>query len=381
MPLYDLHELIHNVTSAFVQQDTDPFSIDQEDPQENFIGLDAWTDRSDEKEPFWLDPETPVATQRAEDIHGVSPQPEANQRALDIHGVSNMTRHQLLAKARSRLGDEYEWGGTTKATGYDCSGLLFRIMQNNGYTSFPRTSTEIYNHSRKISVKKALKTPGAILWHEGHIALSAGDGVHTVEAMGEDYGVVEGLAGDRFTGGGILPETPTQGRNKAGFKKPKPVRPPKTKPTTLAIQPGTFSDLDLSPDMRPALSISRVLNEMPAMDPDWKATNDYAALAKAMAAKRGWTGQDWRAINAIIDGGSAYGMTIPDNQAESHWNPEALNPDSGATGIPQLLPSAHQVPKNWSDPRVQIAWLLDYIENRYETPKQALEFKLENGWY
>jgi len=91
-------------------------------------------------------------------------------------------------------------------------------------------------------------------------------------------------------------------------------------------------------------------------------------MARRMAAQRGWTGQDWRAIDSIIE-------------RESGWDPNAVNASSGAYGIPQILPSAHPNTELQSDPAGQIRWLLNYIAERYKTPAAALAFKDRMGWY
>ena len=81
-----------------------------------------------------------------------------------------------------------------------------------------------------------------------------------------------------------------------------------------------------------------------------------------------WQGQDWRAIDSIIE-------------RESGWDPNALNEGSGAYGIPQILPSAHPGANLQGDPRGQIKWLMDYISGRYGDPMSALSFKDSHGWY
>lgn len=124
---------------------------------------------------------------------------------IDVPNYATMTTNDFALKMLAREGAEYEWGGTTRRGGYDCSGLINRIMTNNGFANFPRHSSAIYEHSNKISVKKAIKTRGAILYTPGHIAVSLGNG-KTIEARGEDYGVVIGNAEGRFTHGGLLPE-------------------------------------------------------------------------------------------------------------------------------------------------------------------------------
>lgn len=74
---------------------------------------------------------------------------------------------------------------------------------------------------------------------------------------------------------------------------------------------------------------------------------------------------------------------------ESSWrnrkNPELIkNKNSSAYGIPQALPgnkmSSHG--DDWAtNPITQIRWAIDYIEERYKTPCNALRFHDENGYY
>lgn len=95
------------------------------------------------------------------------------------------------------------------------------------------------------------------------------------------------------------------------------------------------------------------------------------ALANQMAASLyGWRG---RQVACLDD------LWIH----ESGFRSDALNASSGATGIPQLLPSVHQVPAGWSDPRVQIGWGLSYIRGKYVTPCGAWSFEMSHtpNWY
>lgn len=96
--------------------------------------------------------------------------------------------------------------------------------------------------------------------------------------------------------------------------------------------------------------------------------NRWEQLASQMAQKKyGWGANQFNAIDQIAS-------------AESGWNPNAVNPSSGAYGIPQILPSAH--PDSLGlDPRQQIAWMLHYIQGRYGTPQHALDVRQQQGWY
>lgn len=105
--------------------------------------------------------------------------------------------------------------------------------------------------------------------------------------------------------------------------------------------------------------------------------NQYEQMARQMAAKRyGWDRGDFRYIDWIIGGGGPNNVV-----AESRWNPNAVNPSSGAYGIPQILPAAHPDTHLQNNPRGQIRWLLRYIKGRYGTPQQAYQFKSQKGWY
>ena len=66
---------------------------------------------------------------------------------------------------------------------------------------------------------------------------------------------------------------------------------------------------------------------------------------------------------------------------ESGWLTTALNKGSGATGIPQLLPSAHPIPANWSSATVQITWGIQYIDSTYGSPSAAWAHEESDGWY
>ena len=99
--------------------------------------------------------------------------------------------------------------------------------------------------------------------------------------------------------------------------------------------------------------------------------NANEALANQMAASGyGWTGGQATCLDELWT-------------HESGFRSDAVNSSSGATGIPQLLPSVHQVPANWSDPRTQIRWGLAYIHGKYGTPCGAWSFEMSHSpnWY
>lgn len=307
------------------------------------------------------------------------------------------TTGDFVRKLLKHKGEEYEWGGTTKRTGFDCSGLIYRTMLNAGYGGFPRTSGDIYAHSKHISVERAIKTPGAILWHEGHIAVSLGNG-KTIEAMGEDYGVVEGDAHDRFTGGGLLPEVPV-GKVRQELKR---LEGRKTRTRVISQKGRELGGSDLaaplpiapqSGDFTDAL-VSLVHEDVPVDTPKGKRTinlhgwekptntAEIVQYARHVAQQYGWTGKAFDAINTIIAGGMWKGHDVI---GESGWDPAADNKNSTADGIPQRLMSDHPFApgekQKWKDPRYQVRWLMRYLNRRYGDPFNAVQHKIETGWY
>lgn len=65
-------------------------------------------------------------------------------------------------------------------------------------------------------------------------------------------------------------------------------------------------------------------------------------------------------------------------EKESDWDPNAVNPSSGACKIPQALPCSKI--KDGSL-RGQILWGLRYIKSRYGSPAAAWRHSQRTGWY
>ncbi|GAA1860758.1 ubiquitin-like domain-containing protein [Myceligenerans crystallogenes] len=94
-------------------------------------------------------------------------------------------------------------------------------------------------------------------------------------------------------------------------------------------------------------------------------------IGQQMAAARGWTGSEWTCLEALWT-------------RESNWDHTAMNPSSGAYGIPQALPGSKMGShgSDWqTNPATQIAWGLDYIAGRYGTPCGAWGHSESVGWY
>ena len=100
--------------------------------------------------------------------------------------------------------------------------------------------------------------------------------------------------------------------------------------------------------------------------------------------------------NTVYSGGSARGYAQSVLSAdqfgcldslfakESGWNAHAMNPSSGAYGIPQALPGSKMASAgaDWqTNPVTQVKWGLGYIASRYGTPCAAWGHSQSVGWY
>lgn len=83
-------------------------------------------------------------------------------------------------------------------------------------------------------------------------------------------------------------------------------------------------------------------------------------IAYQIALRYGWSGSEWESLKTLWGN-------------ESSWNTDAVNPSSGACGIPQAYPCS-KIGANWRDPRTQLEWGANYIKERYGKPSAALHF-------
>lgn len=92
------------------------------------------------------------------------------------------------------------------------------------------------------------------------------------------------------------------------------------------------------------------------------------AFAKSILWAYGWNMGQWPYEVALW------------NQ-ESGWNAYAVNPASGAYGIPQALPGVWDHPYALGDYQAQVRWGDAYISGRYGNPQNAWAHEVANNWY
>jgi len=90
------------------------------------------------------------------------------------------------------------------------------------------------------------------------------------------------------------------------------------------------------------------------------------------------TKTDWLAASVIPQ--EAWGAADFIVSQESGWNPNAVNPSSGACGLAQALPCS-KVPGNPYDPINSLNWMNGYVVGRYGSWEGAVQHKEAEGWY
>lgn len=140
-----------------------------------------------------------------------------------------------------------------------------------------------------------------------------------------------------------------------------------SEPAESTYEPGALLQKLMQAAPRPSAGSPNSLDSLAGAP---KNPGDVVAMGRRLAAKYGYTGNEWDALYELW-------------RRESGWNPSADNPTSSAFGIPQALTGTHDVSSRYmaGDPRAQIKWGLNYIRQRYGSPSKALAFWDENNWY
>lgn len=129
--------------------------------------------------------------------------PSLSKPAADVSPPPvSVIRERLVDTAKSFIGVDYAWGGTSARSGFDCSGLVLAVFQLNGL-AMPRSVWDQYRAGTPIAKDRLTKgdlvffsaTPGGPL---SHVGIYIGDGVF-IHAPGSGKNVRrESLATDWF---------------------------------------------------------------------------------------------------------------------------------------------------------------------------------------
>ncbi len=145
-------------------------------------------------------------------------------------------------------------------------------------------------------------------------------------------------------------------------------RPVVGKLMSRLTQPKSFKKIAPSVNLDPPTKLPSITRASGGNSPDGDNLANLA-LGQQMAADRGWTGPAWTCLRALWT-------------HESHWQTTDGTPKY-AYGIPQSDPGKKMAAYggDWlTNPRVQIAWGLDYLAGRYKEPCTALAHWKAHNW-
>ena len=121
----------------------------------------------------------------------------------------------------------------------------------------------------------------------------------------------------------------------------------------------------------------------PKPEPEAEESDAEAeAPAESTPATPQYTGggspAEWMAAAGIAENDWGYVDFIVSK--ESGWNPNAVNPSSGASGLVQALPCG-KVPGSCFDPVDNLKWADGYAKGRYGSWSAAYAFWQANSWW
>ena len=194
-----------------------------------------------------------------------------------------------------------------------------------------------------------------------------------VETLSFDKTLISALPSP--TAASVAPQSVTKPAPKATQK----AAPAKAAPAKAAPKPAVKAAPAPKPAAAPAAKVvpAKVapVKAAPARKPAAPvAVNDPAgaqAYAAAKLSSFGWAPDQMQCLMKLWT-------------KESEWRTTATNPSSGAYGIVQSLPAEKMASAGAdyrTNYRTQINWGLGYIEERYGSPCQALNFHYANNWY
>lgn len=109
---------------------------------------------------------------------GVATVTTTNNVSYDTSSIYNVSGSDLgksiASYACQFIGNPYVPGGTSLTDGADCSGFVYSVYKNFGYT-VPRTSYSLRGAGYEVSYSEA--QPGDVVCYPGHVAIYIGNGM------------------------------------------------------------------------------------------------------------------------------------------------------------------------------------------------------------
>jgi len=256
----------------------------------------------------------------------------------------------VISWAEGQLGKPYQWGAAGPA-GFDCSGLTMDALAQAGITVTHNANAQ-WQQTRADAVPQTQLAPGDLVFFSGSDGTLAAPG-HVGIYVGQGE-----IIDAPFTGARVRFDPLASIGGYVGATDPYAAASalPATLPPGGITMPVPAGDI-------PALPAGGV----PALPAQ---LNQYQSFAQALTAATWGPGQ-FPYLDLLW-------------QRESGWNPAAMNPISGAFGIPQALPALKMSSAglDWAtDPYTQIIWGITYIRATYGTPAAAWTHETAFGWY
>ena len=84
---------------------------------------------------------------------------------LPAEALTDEEFSKIYAEAKKYVGTPYVWGGSTPETGFDCSGYVCWVYNQNGYDVGRTTANGLWQKSQHISEAEA--KPGDLVFFKG----------------------------------------------------------------------------------------------------------------------------------------------------------------------------------------------------------------------
>jgi cell wall-associated NlpC family hydrolase len=104
------------------------------------------------------------------------------------------TNSRVVNRARELIGVPYRWGGTTVASGFDCSGLLVYLFRTEAGMQLPRTTGEMIDSGSKRVGLGELKPGDAVFFNRN----GRGDVSHVGLYIGNNQFIHAPSSGERI---------------------------------------------------------------------------------------------------------------------------------------------------------------------------------------
>ncbi|MGN0329983.1 MAG: NlpC/P60 family protein [Kineothrix sp.] len=139
----------------------------------NTNGVTGETGSSSESEQGGSDASSESSQEGSSSENSSSAQNNSASAEVSIPSGGSSKGQEIASYACQFVGNPYVAGGTSLTEGADCSGFVWRVYKDKGY-SVPRTSWTLRSAGREVAYADA--QPGDIVCYAGHVGIYIGNG-------------------------------------------------------------------------------------------------------------------------------------------------------------------------------------------------------------